>query len=288
MRSFFICLLFAACSVNPDAPELGANADAAANAADAGIAADAGVSPRASADAGSTLVPPADPPDCEVDADCPEGDVCRSGECRALLHGCVSSADCHEGAVCSTQIGVCLETCEQDSDCPESTRCAHVGVCLAECGIDDSQSCPAGTICKENRRIADFPYCGLAEDEGIRCGPGGVCPVGMGCNPETGLCDENHACESDRDCADYQLCNRGTGRCYDAANSCGNDRDCDEGLICHRELRRCTPPGWCETQYDCSGSEQCHPILEQCMDRCRGDRHCSDGQRCREYWCVEE
>jgi hypothetical protein len=24
------------------------------------------------------------------------------------------------------------------------------------------------------------------------------------------------------------------------------------------------------------------------MNRCQGDRHCEDGDRCRESWCVEE
>ncbi len=291
MRAVVIGLMFAACSVNPAAPELDDGTDPTQREAqDAGspgpVAGDAGPGPVA--DAGETLVPPADPPDCETDQDCPEGDVCRSGECRALFHGCASSADCHEGAVCSTQSGICVETCEEDEDCPERTRCAHINLCLATCSMDDpSGSCPAGTICKENRRSADFPYCGL-EEEGIRCGPGGTCPAGMGCNPDTGRCDEDYACVSDRDCPAQQLCNQATGRCHDAATSCATDRDCPEELICHRVHRRCTPPNWCETHHECPGLEQCHPILERCMNRCRSDRHCEGDMVCRESWCVDE
>ncbi len=291
MRPFALVLLVAACSVNPGAPGLdqvdpsqraGADAGAVDHSADVG---NQSVSPLG--DAGPTQVPPEDPPDCRTNDDCSGGDVCRSGECRGLLHGCASSADCHEGAVCSTQSGVCVETCEGDSDCPEQTRCAHVGLCLAECRMDQSDEiCPDGTVCKENRRISDFPYCGPADE--VRCGPGGTCPAGMGCNPQSGLCDEESACVSDRDCPEQQLCNQATGRCHDSNGVCGTDRDCPEEMICHRVHRRCTAPGWCETHHECPGREQCHPILEQCMDRCQMDRHCPDDQRCRESWCVDE
>ena len=292
MRPFALILLLSACSINPDSPSA-ENVDPSQRLADdAGISipvADAGDTSSADAmDAGPTQVPPADPPDCENNDDCPEADVCRSGECRPLFHGCASSADCHQGAVCSTQSGVCVETCEADADCPEQTRCAHIGLCLAECRMDQSdETCPNGTVCKENRRTADFPFCGLSE-EGVRCGPGGTCPAGMGCNPDTGLCDGDFACVSDRDCPQQQLCNQATGRCHDSQNSCGTDRDCPEELICHRVHRRCTPPNWCETHHECPGRGQCHPVLERCMDRCQSDRHCSRDQMCRESWCVDE
>ena len=292
MRFLALAMVLVGCAVNPDSPELGPDGLAPRQGNDAGevsAAQDAGAGGGVvDQDAGPTQVPPSDPPDCENNDDCPEGDVCRSGECRALFHGCASSADCHDGAVCSTQSGVCVETCERDQDCPEQTRCAHIGLCLAECQMDSDESgCPNGTVCKQNRRTADFPYCGPAED-GLRCGPGGTCPAGMGCDPQTGLCAEEFACVSDRDCSIEQLCNQATGRCYDAANSCGTDRDCPEDLICNRIHRRCTAPGWCETHHECGGREQCHPVLERCMNRCQIDRHCPGEQRCRESWCVDD
>lgn len=291
MRVVVLSLFCVACSTNANAPELGGSdaLNGQAGTPDGGVApADTGAPPLSVPDAGPTQVPPEDPPDCEVDSDCPEGDVCRSGECRALFHGCASSADCHEGAVCSTQNGVCVETCSEDSDCPTNTRCSNIRMCLQECDMDAGDAaCPEGTVCKENRRTASFPFCGL-EEEGVRCGPGGTCPAGMGCNPDTGRCDSEHACVSDRDCPSDSLCNRATGRCHAANGACGNDRDCPEEQICHRVLRRCAPPGYCETHHECPGREQCHPILERCLNRCQNDRHCPDDQYCRESWCVEE
>lgn len=290
MRLATLCLLIVGCAVSTSAPELGAEgSDAAALRQDAGAAPaeDAGV--EDAQDAGvENAVPQADPPDCETNADCPEGDVCRSGECRAVLHGCASSNDCHEGAVCAPGSHVCVEPCREDYDCPEGAVCAHIGVCLVPCEeVGETVECPEGTICKQNRRTADFPFCGL-DDEGLRCGPGGTCPAGYGCDPETGRCDEEFACASDRDCDEGQLCNIGTGRCHDAATSCATDRDCDEDMICHRELRRCTPVDFCETHWDCGMGERCHPVLERCMTRCQDARHCDEGQTCRDYWCVDE
>ena len=72
------------------------------------------------------------PPECETDADCAEGQVCENGRCvDAPVPECETDADCAEGQVCED--GVCADApvieCETDADCAEGQVCED-GVCV--------------------------------------------------------------------------------------------------------------------------------------------------------------
>ncbi|MBM66174.1 MAG: hypothetical protein CMH55_08080 [Myxococcales bacterium] len=222
-------------------------------------------------------------PACEHSDDCDEGLVCEGNECVPRLYGCRGDDDCHEGAYCDEYNGICLSVCEADDHCPDSTRCANVGVCLQPCDLE-AQDCPPGTQCKRHREIASWAFCGTAE-EGIRCGPGGTCPVRTRCNEGSGLCDPALACDDDRDCDEDQICEVGTGECIPRSGACTTDHECPDHLNCNRRYRRCLPPGYCERELDCERGQGCHPNANVCVNYCREDRHCGPGRRCERPYC---
>lgn len=65
---------------------------------------------------GCPVNPPA--PECTVDADCAEGEVCEDGECVEAPPECVDDADCEEGEVCED--GVCVEEVGPEDTFPNS------------------------------------------------------------------------------------------------------------------------------------------------------------------------
>ena len=72
-------------------------------------------------------------PECTVDADCAEGEVCEAGTCVPAPE-CTVDADCAEGEVC--EAGACVEAppeCTVDTDCAEGQVCA-LGICIADPG----------------------------------------------------------------------------------------------------------------------------------------------------------
>ena len=83
------------------------------------------------AEGAATAVVP--PPECTVDADCAEGEVCEAEECVPAPE-CTVDADCAEGEVC--EAGACVAAppeCTVDADCAEGEVCA-LGICIADPG----------------------------------------------------------------------------------------------------------------------------------------------------------
>ena len=279
-RAFFIAALLSACAPGTvSAPDLYTETETSGSDAGSNLQGNEGRQDP------NRQNPPAETqgPACEHSDDCGDGLVCEGHECVPRLYGCRSDADCHDGAFCDDYNGICLTVCEGDAHCPAGTRCANPGVCLQPCELEEND-CPQGTQCKRHREIASWAFCGTA-DEGIRCGPGGTCPVRTRCNDETGLCDPDLACDDDRDCGETQICEVGTGECIPRSGACATDHDCPDHLNCNHRYRRCLPPGYCERELDCERGQGCHPDANICVSYCREDRHCGPGRRCERPYC---
>jgi len=75
-----------------------------------------------------------EPPDCIVDTDCAEGEVCDAGAC-VDAPDCIVDADCAEGEVCDA--GACVDApdCIVDADCAEGEVC-EAGACVEEVVVE--------------------------------------------------------------------------------------------------------------------------------------------------------
>ena len=89
---------------------------------------------------------PTPTPECENDEDCPPGEVCVDGTCRAATPT-------------ATPIGFC----EDDEDCPEgqvcvNNRCVTPTVTPTPIGFcEDDEDCPEGQVCVDNRCVTPTP-----------------------------------------------------------------------------------------------------------------------------------
>lgn len=139
--------------------------------------------------------PITEPGACASDDECPDGEICCAGFCRAI-ECCIDDPDpnarCPEGTSCFE--GVCdpiVEpgACSGDDECPEGEICC-AGACRAiECCIDDEDPnarCPEGTSCFEGvcDPIEDGTDGGVTEtpvvqlpDTGTGTGTGGKPPM---------------------------------------------------------------------------------------------------------------
>jgi hypothetical protein len=128
-------------------------------------------------------------PQCEVDEDCGDGEVCTDGECVPDVE-CSADEDCADGEVCVDNVCVPDVECSADEDCADGDLCTV-------------NSCDAGV-------------CTGAD---VDCNDGNECTAEM-CNPETGQCDTVNV-------DDGTPCDEANGTC--AAGECktndllGND-----------------------------------------------------------------
>ncbi len=93
--------------------------------------------------------------------DCPEGLVCRAGQC---VDAC-SAVTCPIDQLCET--GICVDPCKNVT-CDTGTVCSG-GACVASCGC---AGCPAGKVCQAD---------GSCVNDGCQtqsCGAGQVCVKG--------------------------------------------------------------------------------------------------------------
>ena len=93
--------------------------------------------------------------------DCPEGLVCRAGQC---VDAC-SAVTCPIDQLCET--GICVDPCKNVT-CDTGTVCSG-GACVASCGC---AGCPAGKVCQAD---------GSCVHDGCQtqsCGAGQVCVKG--------------------------------------------------------------------------------------------------------------
>lgn len=196
---------------------------------------------------------------------CPDGTLCRDGECRGPCDGVV----CPRGERCVG--GACIDPCEGVL-CPSNQVCvardpSALTLCGPSCACDELvvPLCPTGTACDARMESPTSGECVEPGCETATCGPGEVCTAGScvdGC--EGVSCPRGHrcldgACVVDRcasvACPGTQVC-RG-GECFDACDgvSCGEAQICRDGA--------CIPD-------PCFGVE------------------CSPGERCVSGTCVSD
>jgi len=207
---------------------------------------------------------------CTKDADCPAGQVCVAGECKApCVPNCTGKtcdADDGCGTLCGCEAGLtcvgteCKKACAADADCAAGQKCVEgfCAACVADC---TGKTCDADNGCGT--------LCGC--EAGLTC-------VGTECKK---------ACEADADCAAGQKCVEGfcaagcTPACTD--KQCGDDGcggtcgTCDAGKVCNA--------GKCEDAVNPWPTE-CKGLNEPSGDDCLGTTYegcCSaDG---RLYFC---
>jgi peptidoglycan-associated lipoprotein len=87
--------------------------------------------------------PPEKKPECERDDQCPNGQVCQAGTCKA----CSVDPDCGPGGHCDN--GACQKAkkCSKDEDCADDEDCVN-GVCLkgTRGSTPGDASCPLQTV----------------------------------------------------------------------------------------------------------------------------------------------
>lgn len=244
-----------------------------------------------------------------ADVDCPSGELCVDGQCRAPCADVVCPAPllclagrcsdpcagvvCDEGRVCER--GVCVMGCECSS-CTAGRECADTGVCV-DPGCAD-RTCDAGHAC----------VLGECVDAclGSRCPLGERCSMGECVDACTGVeCDAGQKCLvgacadscSDVDCGPGFKCVPGEddqGECVDGCQGvdCGEGRTCRNGACIGTGMVTCSA-GQVAVGMDCVDAcdgVSC-PEGEQCRaGRCQApcaDIVCEASRVCRDGACVE-
>lgn len=124
--------------------------------------------------------------------------------------------------------------------------------------------------------------------------------------------DEVHACDTDADCAEGEVCAQGacaevcitaddcsnpnqgcSGACDDLDQpicffECHSNEDCGEGQVCNmafcgdKDFGRCVPAGagQCGSNDDCGENEFCNVLAGTCEPLCESDEDCDEGFLC--------
>ncbi len=220
---------------------------------------------------------------------------------------CSSEAEC-EGAPCIGEWpgGYCTADCVSNEDCGEDATCVPVGrgsnICLANCDLEDTDSCRTGYGCTSPGSIGAsvcIPGCNSNDDcsEGLECQVGGgdfgegvcfdpdssvgdactadeECPASATCLAEefagwpSGACATGCDYVSGSGCSDGASCVLYRGRFDICVASCATDDDCRDGFACKADDeypdRMTCQPG-CTSDADCSiDGYVCNPTLGTC------------------------
>ncbi len=213
--------------------------------------------------------------DCQVDADCPRGEICSQGTCEGIRDepNCQSDADCPDGEFCDD--GQCVtwhaEECALDSDCPHGERCVN-----SMCEGDGCEDADGDGVCAEqdcNDMNADIhPHAPEVRD-GIDNDCDGQVDEGL----------DEHACESDADCRGGAcldgVCVRDIPECEDndADGFCVEDGDCDDD---NPQVHPDAQEHRDGLDNDCDGS-----VDEEDGLACAADSDCPRGQVCLDGTC---
>ena len=206
---------------------------------------------------------------CQADADCPQGDVCKSNQCvppqtqPGNLLVCTKDSDCPSGEACvgSGQWAKCTaksNACTYTSECAAGKVCAD-GECLTDCS--QGQTCAAGTTCTK----------GICEpNAGTQCTSDAQC---SGSTPKcengscVAACDPNAPATSAQ-CAAGEYCDNGA--CVPdtrPAPNCGDASQCAANQVCL--------DGFC--RYSCSTDTDCK-LIDARIGYCAKDKTCRDAQ----------
>jgi hypothetical protein len=165
--------------------------------------------------------------DCEEDANCFPGLVCRAvtnGASGIAIRRCTPEGVRREGEMCD------LGYVSPDTACQEGLRCISM-VCAVACRLDDPSSCPSSYLCKEGR---DGPGC-VPDCRQLGCLQGQQCKRIGGTTYQclrsvVGTCPETPCAENER-CVSNLLQGRGSFWCARSCNplfpdSCPSDHVC--------------------------------------------------------------
>jgi hypothetical protein len=136
---------------------------------------------------------------CQIDADCPFGEVCRENRCHPSdpnLHdeGCISNSDCDEGYECAESTGTCIQI--------------HPGV---EGPIIETTDCEDGSVRFCGSKIG---VCEYGEEQCVNGTWAGECQGGV--TPSADICDLlDNDCDGDidEDFVTGGICSNGFGAC---------------------------------------------------------------------------
>ncbi|MEZ4293474.1 MAG: DUF4215 domain-containing protein [Polyangiaceae bacterium] len=214
---------------------------------------------------------------CDMDNDCPGGQLCDTGadpnqcvdsicgngtiegaeECddqNTLSNdGCSSDCLVEESFECTGEPSNCDPApCSSDADCQFCNE--QYNICVKGCTM--AGDCPSGFFCDTQSAIC-VPFC----QDGSEC-PSGVCDVA------SGECVE---CATSADCPEGETCNGGV-----CGDTCELGTDCATGLSCDPQLNICVE---CVTNADCQNGLSC--IDSHCLPGCNEEADCS-GDPCNE------
>ncbi len=242
-------------------------------------------------------------PDCQSNADCPQGYECLMADCAVDENG--NDVDCIGGNICVKhecpdvcdmfcefgnkvdEFGCELCECNPSPDCQSNADCPQGYECLMmDCAVDENGNdvdCIGGNVCvrHECNDVMCELYCenGFKVDEfgceicecnevPVECMSDEDCGIGFMCvypncgkgekcigedGEYSGICVKREAeCVTDADCSAGLQCMNGICINYFCPSDCSSDRECGEGFIC-QPVNCLTPEGISGTQ--CVASE---------------------------------
>jgi hypothetical protein len=193
--------------------------------------------------------------ECEEDAHCNPGTVCRAvsdGASGPRVRRCIAEGHRGEGERCAS-----LPVGPEDT-CGEGLRCVQQ-LCARPCQLEVSGSCPSGQRCVAG---PDGPGC-YPDCRTLGCAGGGAC---------TRIREET-----------YQCLEAATGSC--------NETPCAEGEHCNLRMAQGRAAFWCAPRCNplqadaCGAGQVCGrggPTQSTCFQRCdpQAPEACGQGWRC--------
>ncbi|MEM7676417.1 MAG: hypothetical protein AAF449_10480 [Myxococcota bacterium] len=235
------------------------------------------------------------PGSCASQRDCTNDEVCLAGLCTSIQsEDPCTPGSCGAGEFCDPADRRCRPSVDAGS-------MSDAG--LADAGSTDASPVDASSFCSIDRECGRPPVdiCVAARCVKGCAEPGGiVCADNTICDPTSGRCIEDNACQNDFDCgppqrictddrcvagcgANPQLCTSGeevcdtsTGRCVELPGRCTLDEACEPPMtVCQN--RQCVP--------GCGqpGGIQCVGIGASCVaetGRCSGTQGCAFDSDC--------
>ena len=216
---------------------------------------------------------------CVFSTQCPPGDACADGVCRAA-NVPITEAACGGSQGCAAN-----ETCEQGQCVNAPTADTRVDLIGAPC--NDWQDCADGMACLPGRdangAVTSFPggYCTILD-----CDATHPCPFDDRCAPVTGSSDAHSICVAS--CASTICGNRSGYRCsvvgdpkWACLPACSTDADCgDPKLSCADSS--CVPRAGCASAADCPTGMQCDATAI-CRNPCGNDTDCAPDEHCNSF-----
>ncbi|RLB53119.1 MAG: hypothetical protein DRJ42_12910 [Deltaproteobacteria bacterium] len=214
---------------------------------------------------------------CVTSTDCPSGNACVDGECRAAGDTSVSS------------------TCASDAECDDGNSCNGIENC-GDIACENGVPLPDGVECDSDGDETTRELCGTGICGPTRCGDGipdvaggeecddGNDVDGDGCDTCVFSCTTDAECVDGDPCNGDETCNRGAHVCV-VGTAAIDDTDCQGGIgrcvtgVCLP--RMCTDSAECSDGDVCTGEETCDAMA--CSAGPPLD--CDDGDPCTADTC---